>query len=108
MQGLSGDRAKAIFQDFRDRFDIIIIDASPVLTSPDSLLLGQQADAVILSVRRDVSQMPKVTAALDRLSSVAVPILGSVVNGSNVELRAGETTAVAATPSEEQPALTNA
>ena len=35
IQGLSGDQAKEIFQDFRDRFDMIIIDAAPVLTSPE-------------------------------------------------------------------------
>lgn len=111
VQGLSGDQAKSVFQDFRDRFDIIIIDASPVLTSPDSLLLGQQADAAILSVRRDISQMPKVTAALDRLSSVGIPVLGSVVNGANVEVRTGSLPTIAGPKQEEeeeQPALTTA
>ena len=107
LQGLSGDQAKAVFQDFRDRFDMIIIDASPVLTGADSLLLGQFADSAILSVRRDVSQMPKVNAAIDRLGSVGIPILGSVVNGSSVEMRSGERR-ITAKATDEQPALTNA
>lgn len=108
LQGLSGEQAKAVFQDFRDRFDVIIMDASPVLTSPDSLLMGQHADAVILSVRRDVSQIPKVTAALDRLASVGVPVLGAVVNGPSVELRSGERMMTQESVEEDQPALTNA
>jgi capsular exopolysaccharide synthesis family protein len=108
LQGLSGDQAKTVFQDLRDRFDVIIIDASPVLTSPDALLSGQHADAAILSVRRDVSQMPKVTAALDRLGSVGIPVLGAVVNGPHVELRSSEQAMAQPTAEEEKPALTNA
>ena len=86
---------------------MIIIDASPVLTGADSLLVGQHADAAILSVRRDISQMQKVTAATDRLVSVGVPVLGAVVNGDVIELRAGEAN-LAAPEAAEQPALTNA
>ena len=105
LQGLSGDQARAVFQDFRDRFDMIIIDASPVLTGADSLLMGQFADSAILSVRRDISQMPKVNAAIDRLGSVGIPILGSVVNGSSVEMRAGERR-ITAKAEDDKPALT--
>jgi len=106
LQGLSGDQAKAVFEDFRDRFDMIIIDSSPVLTGADSLLLGQFSDSAIMSVRRDVSQLPKVNAAVDRLGSVGIPILGSVVNGSTIELRAGEQRITAKKANEDQPALT--
>jgi capsular exopolysaccharide synthesis family protein len=108
LQGLASDHGKGIFQDFRDRFDVIIIDASPVLTSPDALLIGLYADSAVLSVRRDVSQLPKVNAAADRLASVGIPVLGAVVNGSNVELRSGEQSITAPVATEEQPALTNA
>ncbi len=108
LQGLTADQAKAIFQDFRDRFDVIIIDASPVLTSPDALLIGQHADCAMLSVRRDISQTPKVNAAVDRLQSVGVPLLGAVVNGSSVEVRSGNTPIAAPESEEEKPALANA
>ena len=107
LRGLSGDQAKAVFEDFRARFDMIIIDGSPVLTSPDSILLGQNADAAVLSVRRDFSKVPKVVEASDRLASVGIPVIGTVVNGETVELRDGAT-AIAAPPQEEKPALTNA
>lgn len=108
LQGLSGEQAKVVFQDFRDRFDNIVIDGSPVLTSPDALLLGQHADSALLSVRRDVSQTPKVNAAVDRLASVGIPLLGAVVNGSNVEVRGVAAIAVDTEAEEQQPALTNA
>lgn len=108
LQGLTGDQAKGIFEDFRDRFDVIIVDSSPVLTSPDALLIGLYTDAAVISVRRDVSQLPKVNAAADRLASVGIPVLGAVVNGSNVELRSGEQSLIGASAPEEQAALTDA
>ena len=107
VRGLSGDRAKVIFEDFRARFDFIVIDASPVLTSPDALLLGQNADAAIISVRKDISQVPKVNAACEQLTSVGIPILGTVLNGGRVETRSGAKLD-AAPEREEQPALANA
>jgi len=107
LRGLSGDQAKAIFEDFRARFDAIIIDSSPVLTSPDLILLGQTADAAVLSVRRDFSKVPKVVEASDRLMSVGIPVIGTVINGGMVEMREGATT-IDAPSEEEKPALTNA
>lgn len=104
IRGLSGPQADAMFEDFRARFDAIIIDASPVLTSPDALLLGQHVDGAVLSVRRDISQVPKVNAAAEQLTSVGIPIIGSVLNGGSVEMRTGVQLAAPAVE-EEKPAL---
>ena len=108
LQGLSGDPVRELFRNLRERFDMIIIDSSPVLTSTEVLLLGQQADTALLSVRRDVSQLPKVNAASDRLTSVGIHVLGAVVNGAGVEMRRGEIGVAEVPQEEQQPALTNA
>jgi hypothetical protein len=44
-------------------------------------MIGQDADAVILSLLRDRSQAHIVNAACQRLSSLGIRILGAVVNG---------------------------
>ena len=51
------------------------------LAFADSLLLGQQSDVAILATMRDVSRLPLVNSAVDRLRSVGVRVLGTVVNG---------------------------
>jgi capsular exopolysaccharide synthesis family protein len=66
---------------FRDSFDHIVIDAGPVLAFADSLLLGQNADVALVAALKDVSRVPKVSAAIDRLRSVGVRVQGTVVNG---------------------------
>jgi polysaccharide biosynthesis transport protein len=65
------------------QFDYVIIDAGPVLKVADPLMVGQHVDAAIISVLRDVSQIPKVYEACERLRAVGITVLGSVVNGVN-------------------------
>jgi capsular exopolysaccharide synthesis family protein len=62
------------------QFDYIIIDSGPVLKVADPLLVGQHVDAAMISVLRDVSKVPNVYDAVERLRSVGITVLGSVVN----------------------------
>jgi capsular exopolysaccharide synthesis family protein len=71
-----------IFTRLKEQFDFVIVDSSPLLPVADGLLIAQQADAVLFSILRDVSRKTKVFAAYQRLSKLAVPILGAVVTGT--------------------------
>ncbi|MFN0196765.1 MAG: tyrosine-protein kinase family protein, partial [Planctomycetaceae bacterium] len=81
LQMLAQGDISAIFDQMRSHFDYIIIDSSPVLPVTDSLLVGQYVDAVVFSIRRDISRYAKVAAAYQRLSMLGVPVLGAVVIG---------------------------
>lgn len=72
---------KDIFAQLEDRFDFVIVDSSPVLPVADALLVGQQVDAVIFSVLRDVSRMPALQAAYERMALLGFRILGAAVSG---------------------------
>ncbi|MHB1424365.1 MAG: exopolysaccharide transport family protein [Gemmataceae bacterium] len=72
---------RTLLETARQKFDFIIIDTPPILAVADALLLGKRADGVLLSVRPSVSQLPLVAAAVERLASLRIPILGAVVNG---------------------------
>jgi capsular exopolysaccharide synthesis family protein len=87
-QALAQRRLADLIRQLRAQFDFILIDSSPVLPVSDALLLGQHADAVIFSVLRNVSQLPKVYAAYQRVGGLGIPILGAVVNGVRDELYA--------------------
>ena len=78
---LSRPELARIMKGFRQSFDHVVIDAGPVLAFADALLLGQQSDVAILATMRDVSRLPLVSAAIDRLRSAGVRVLGTVVNG---------------------------
>ncbi len=66
----------------RDQYDFIIVDSAPVLPVADSLQIGQHVDAVIFSVLREVSRLPKIYEAYERLSQLGVRLLGAVVSGN--------------------------
>jgi capsular exopolysaccharide synthesis family protein len=65
------------------QFDYIVIDSGPILKVADSLLVGQHVDAAVLSVLKDVSKVPSVYEACERLRSVGITVMGAVVNGVN-------------------------
>lgn len=78
---LHAENLGTVLAQFRETFDIVIIDAPPVLAVPDALLLGRWADGAVLAVRHDTSRFPLVERANKRLASVGVNVLGAVVNG---------------------------
>ncbi len=86
LKRLSAGGAASIFTELGKRFDLIIADSSPILPVADSLLLAQYSDGVILSIRRDVSRVSKVSEACNRLSMLGVPILGAVAIGLGDDL----------------------
>jgi capsular exopolysaccharide synthesis family protein len=84
-QALAHDGLRTFFDAMRARYDFIIVDSAPILPVADSLLVGQAADAVLFSILRDVSRLPKVYAAHERLAQLGVRILGGVVAGARAE-----------------------
>jgi capsular exopolysaccharide synthesis family protein len=85
LTALARDGLVGIIEKLQQEFDFVVIDSHPVLPATDSLLIGQRVDAVILSVLREVSQMPRVYAASQRLTTLGIRVLGAVVNGADPE-----------------------
>ncbi len=104
-QALASSVVGKLFAELRQRFDLIVMDTGPVLTSPDAMLLGQHVDGAVISVCRDVSRLPKVTEACNRLRSVGIQIAGAVVNGAETDLRKSDLQLTSTTPSNKEPQL---
>ena len=78
---LSRPELAKLLKAYRESFDHVVIDAGPVLAFADALLLGQQSDVAIVAAMRDSSRVPLMQAAIDRLRSVGIRVLGVAVNG---------------------------
>ena len=83
VQAISGELLVSLIKSLKEQYDFVIVDAPPVLKVADPLILGQCVDAAVLSVRRDISRIPKVYEASERLRAVGVKVLGAIVNGVN-------------------------
>jgi capsular exopolysaccharide synthesis family protein len=81
IQNLARDRIAEVLRRFHDSYEFVVIDSAPVLPVADAQLIGQHVDGVVFSVMRDVSRLPAVYAACERLALLRVPILGAVING---------------------------
>jgi len=81
LQMLAHESVRTLFDRLKGRFDFLVVDTSPVLPVPDALLIGQHLDAAVCSILRDVSQVPRVFAAHERLQTLGIRILGAVLAG---------------------------
>ena len=71
----------AFLNELRASFEIVIVDACPILPVVDARLLGKLCDAVILTLVRDISRLPLATKACAILKSYGIRVLGTVVIG---------------------------
>lgn len=76
-----GAAIEPLLSQLREQFDLIVLDSSPVLPVVDALEIGQHVDIVIFSLLRDVSRIPNVYAAYQKLSALGIRMLGAVMNG---------------------------
>lgn len=63
----------------RGTYDLVVIDAPPVLPTVDALLLAQAADAVLLAVRWEKTSRAAVRDALSLLHGSGAQLLGAVM-----------------------------
>ena len=66
------------------RFDIVILDAPPVLAATDAVLLSTQADATLVVARAGVTQDFDLESSTNALVSVGAHLIGVVLNGFDV------------------------
>ncbi len=78
---LAEERLNKVLTELRGKYDVIILDSAPILPVNDSLLILQSVDGVVLSIRKDVSRVAKVTAALSKIEMLGGKLLGGVVTG---------------------------
>jgi capsular exopolysaccharide synthesis family protein len=83
LEVLTGNAVPALFARLKADYDLVLVDSGPILAACEPLLLGQHADGVVLTVRRNVTTAPAVEAAYQRLRMLGIRVVGAVVNGAN-------------------------
>jgi capsular exopolysaccharide synthesis family protein len=80
-------RFKVILDELGQRFDRILLDSPPILAATDAVLLGKITDGVILVAQAGKTYTDDVTMAVRQLRDVGAPILGVILNVTNVSDR---------------------
>jgi capsular exopolysaccharide synthesis family protein len=84
-QALAQKEVRLFLERLKEQYDFIIVDSSPVLPVADTLSLGQHVDAVVFAILRDVSRLPALQTSYQRLASLGIRMLGTIVLGAGAE-----------------------
>ncbi|MGA7937818.1 MAG: polysaccharide biosynthesis tyrosine autokinase [Kovacikia sp.] len=77
------NRVEPLFQKFQAMFDLVIIDAPPLLGLADSSFLADQCDSLTLVVRLGKTNRLSVLSALEELQFSSTNVLGVIANDAS-------------------------
>ena len=86
---MSSERCETMFKELRERFDYIICDTPPVSIVSDALVLSKYVDGGILIVRQDYARTNQIKDIVEKLNTVDVKLLGSVLNNYDEKTASG-------------------
>jgi capsular exopolysaccharide synthesis family protein len=81
---LSSPKLEEVIGDLRDRFDIVIIDAPPVLPVTDAVVMSRYLDGVLLVVAQNRTHRRSLLRVHALLTQVNAQVLGSMINGAAI------------------------
>ncbi|GAB3661845.1 polysaccharide biosynthesis tyrosine autokinase [Nocardioides korecus] len=71
---------QVLLNELRSRYDVVIIDAPPLLPVTDAALIASESDGAVVVVRHGRTTRDQLRGAAERLQSVDAPLLGVVFN----------------------------
>ncbi len=77
---LQSKAMETLLAQLRAEFDVVLIDAPPLLPVTDAALLAAQADGALLVVRHGRTSKDQLSHAVERLDAVDAKTLGIVLN----------------------------
>jgi capsular exopolysaccharide synthesis family protein len=77
---LQSNAMQELIRELRGRFDVVLIDAPPLLPVTDAALLAAQSDGLMMVVRHGKTSRDQVHMALRRLEAVDAKCVGMVIN----------------------------
>lgn len=77
---LQSNAMEKLLSDLRTTYDMVILDAPPLLPVTDAALLATRADGAVVVVRHGKTTRDQLAHAIERLDSVGAKTLGVVIN----------------------------
>lgn len=76
---LASQQARQLIGRLRDRYDIVLVDAPPLLPFADAASIAPSCDGAILMVRHGRTRTEHIRRSVEALKAVDVPVLGSLL-----------------------------
>jgi capsular exopolysaccharide synthesis family protein len=78
-QLLGSSATASVLARLRNQFDVILIDAPPLIPVSDAAVLGRSADGIILVVRHSKTRREQITTITEQLAAANVRLLGTIL-----------------------------
>lgn len=75
----------ALLQELAPRYDLVLIDGTPILAVSDSLIVGTHAGAIYVTVRSGVTTPGEIAESLKRLARAGLSARGMLFNDHSVK-----------------------
>lgn len=89
MNLLESPRFREVLDELRSRYDIVLIDAPPILAVADGLLLAARADQTVIVTKWQTTQRAAVGATIKQVAESGGNIAGVVLNQVNIAKNSG-------------------
>ncbi|MEH2167934.1 MAG: AAA family ATPase [Nostoc sp.] len=94
---LESSEMRRLIEDVRERFDLVILDTSPLSISNDPLLIQPYSDGIVLVARPHYTQENMLAEAIDQLVESELGLLGAIINGADIIVSVPEEVAKSST-----------
>jgi capsular exopolysaccharide synthesis family protein len=94
---LESSEIRRLIEDVRQRFDLVILDTSPLSISNDPLLIQPYSDGIVLVARLNYTQENMLGEAIDQLVESELGLLGAIINGADIIVSVPEEVAQSST-----------
>jgi polysaccharide biosynthesis transport protein len=83
---LAGPVLRSLMSSLAKDFELVILDAPPVLVAANAAVLGTAVDGVLLVVRAGHTEPASAQEALQQLTAVGAHVIGAVLNDPDATL----------------------
>lgn len=81
---LESSEMRRLMEDVRERYDLVLLDTSPLSLSNDPLLIQPYSDGIVLVARPNYTQENMLGEAIDQLVESELGLLGVIINGADI------------------------
>lgn len=81
------ERFKVLLDSLKSLYDIVLVDAPPVLAVADAALISKYVGATFMLLRADKHPIDEVRQAVKKLNTAGVEVKGFIFNGLDLELQ---------------------
>ncbi len=78
---INSNLMSSLLEILKDRYDLVILDTTPIISVADAQILSAKADGTIIVVREMKTKCDSITEAQNILSKVGANLIGIILNG---------------------------